>query len=429
MPRPLYVDRTMLVLLAVGVSCGVPNMLATSVAPVWTTVSGWKVELIGFLAFAQLPYALKFMWAPLVDRVGVPGIGALGCRRAWIVATAAACAGASVLLALAGTGDPAVFLLILALLVFASATQDMVASAFQVESLEPRQLGAGAGMWVSGYRVAFAALGAGALVLAPKLGAGGWPIAVAACGIAGLACALCVLATDEPARPAPAEPGLRAAVVEPVASFVRTWRWRVLALAAFALVFRLPDQLGNVMLTPLLLKGLGYDAEQLGVVRQFLGFGLTIAGALLGGWMVARLGAVASLWISGILQAASNLVFWMMALVNGATVHADAAGAAPLGSLVAGIAVESVCGGMVSAVFVAFLMSICDRRMVATQYALLTALMAAAGAGIGGFGGMLARHLDFADYFLATALVGAPGIALVALVARPPAGGNADLPG
>ncbi|MFM8642738.1 MAG: MFS transporter, partial [Phycisphaerales bacterium] len=353
----------------------------------------------------------------------------LGRRRAWIVATAAACAGASVLLALAGTGDPVVFLLILALLVFASATQDVVASAFQVESLEPRQLGAGAGMWVSGYRVAFAALGAGALVLAPKLGAGGWSIAVAACGIAGLACALCVLATDEPARPAPAEPGLRAAVVEPVASFVRTWRWRVLALAAFALVFRLPDQLGNVMLTPLLLKGLGYDAEQLGVVRQFLGFGLTIAGALLGGWMVARLGAVASLWISGILQAASNLVFWMMALVHGATVHTDAAGAAPLGSLVAGIAVESVCGGMVSAVFVAFLMSICDRRMVATQYALLTALMAAAGAGLGGVGGKLARHLDFADDVLATALVGAPGIALVALVARPPAGGNADLPG
>jgi PAT family beta-lactamase induction signal transducer AmpG len=84
---------------------------------------------------------------------------------------------------------------------------------------------------------------------------------------------------------------------------------------------------------------------------------------------------------------------------------------------------------MVSSAFVAFLMSICDRRMVATQYALLTALMAAAGAGIGGFSGMLARHLDFADYFLATALVGVPGIALVALVSRPPAGGRADLPG
>jgi PAT family beta-lactamase induction signal transducer AmpG len=84
---------------------------------------------------------------------------------------------------------------------------------------------------------------------------------------------------------------------------------------------------------------------------------------------------------------------------------------------------------MVSSAFVAFLMSICDRRVVAAQYALLTALMAAAGAGIGGFSGVLARHLDFADYFLATALVGVPGIALVVLVARPPAGGNADLPG
>jgi PAT family beta-lactamase induction signal transducer AmpG len=214
-----------------------------------------------------------------------------------------------------------------------------------------------------------------------------------------------------------------------VASFVRAWRWRALALAAFVLVFRLPDQLGNSMLAPLLLKGLGYDSETLGAVRQFLGFGLTIAGALLGGWMVARIGMVPSLWIAGILQAASNLVFWAMAAAHGASVHADAAAAAPLWSLVAGIAVESVCGGMVSTAFVAFLMSICDRRLVATQYALLTALMAAAGAGIGGFGGVLARHLDFADYFLATALVGAPGIALVALVARRPPGGCADTPG
>jgi PAT family beta-lactamase induction signal transducer AmpG len=222
---------------------------------------------------------------------------------------------------------------------------------------------------------------------------------------------------------------VRGAVVEPVASLVRAWRWRVLALAAFALVFRLPDQLGNVMLTPLLLKGLGYDSEQLGVVRQFLGFGLTIAGAMLGGWMVARFGMVTSLWVAGVLQAGSNLVFWAMAVAHGATVSVAAASPAPLGSLLAGIAVESLCGGMVSSAFVAYLMSICDRRMVATQYALLTSLMAAAGAGIGGFSGLLAARLDFADYFLATALVGLPGIALIAAVARAPAAGRADLPG
>ena len=419
----------MLVLLAVGVACGVPNMLATSVAPAWTTLSGWDVELIGFLAFAQLPYALKFLWAPLVDRVGIPGLSALGRRRSWLVASAAACAGAAMAMAFVGTGAPWALLGIVMLLVVASATLDMVSNAFQAESLEPGRLGAGAGMWVSGYRIAFAALGAGALVLAPRLGEAGWPVVVAAAGIVGAAGALAVLAAPEPERPAPAEPGVRAAVVEPVASFVRTWRWRVLALAAFALLFRLPDQLGNPMLTPLLLKGLGYDAEQLGVVRQFLGFGLTIAGALLGGWMVARLGMVASLWVSGTLQAGSNLVFWAMAVAHGASVSVAAASPAPLGSLLAGIAVESVCGGMVSSAFVAYLMSICDRRMVATQYALLTSLMAAAGAGIGGFSGLLAARLDFADYFLATALVGLPGIALIAAVARAPAGGRADLPG
>lgn len=422
-----YRSRTMLVLLAVGLACGLPNMVATQVAPAWATEAGWGVEWVGYLAFAQLPYALKFLWAPVVDRVRLPWLGRLGRRRSWMVLTQVACAAAMVALAASGAGDSgwsAVrFMAVLTVMVFASATLDVVASAFQAESLEERELGAGAGMFVSGYRVAFAALGAGAFIVAGRIGAGGpgWAWATAGLGACALAMVPVTLVAHEPRMHGAPEPGLRAALAEPVAGLWRAWGRRSIALALFVLLFRLPDQLGNAMTMPLLLKGLGYSPEQLAWVRQGLGFGLTIAGAVAGGWLVARAGIVACLWTFGILQAASNAGFMALAWWFGASVDAAAAASSPLVPLMAVIAIESFCGGLVAAGFVAFLMAVCDRRHVATQYALLTALMAAAGAGISGFSGVLASHLDFTAYFAATIALGIPGVVLIAAV-RPRGG-------
>ena len=410
----------MLVLAALGFSSGVPNLFATSIARTWTSSVGWDVVAVGWLSFLQLPYALKFLWAPAVDRVRLPVLGRLGQRRSWLVLTHAACLAAIAVACAVGPGQgagdhegAARFMAILAVVVAASATLDVVASAYLAESLEPRALGAGAGVFVSGYRIAFAGLGLAILWFAKDLG---WGL------VAGLGCSLAAvglvaaLAGREPQRASPPEPGLRAAVVEPAAEFVRAWGPRLAALVAFVLLFRLPDQLGNAMTEPLLVQGLGYSARDLAWVRQGLGFGLTIGGAILGGWMVARMGLTACLWTFGVLQAASNAGFLLLAHGFGATVGSPAASPAPLLPLAAAIAVESVAGGMVSAGFVAYLMSICERRMVATQYAFLTALMAAGGAIAGGFSGVLAKQLDYPAYFAMTVAAGLPGVALIALL-------------
>lgn len=412
----------MLVLAALGFSGGLPNVVVTNVAQVWVSDLGWEVEHVGLLSLLGLPYALKFLWAPAVDRLRLPLVGALGQRRSWIVSAQVCVALGVMALALLGPGaqgssHAAAFMAVLCVVVACSATQDIVSDAFRMESLAPRQYGMGGGVFVSGYRVAFVVVGALPLVLAERIG---WQPAMLLVGGAAVLCGVATLLAREPAdRPVPA-PGLRAAVVEPAAELVRRWGWRVAVLAVFVLVFRLPDQVGNAQTAPLLTKGLGYSPADLGWVRQAMGFGLTIVGALVGGVAVARLGLMWSLFLFGLLQAASNAGFMVLAHLYGATVEHAGAGGLGLTPLVVVISIESFCGGLVSAGFVGFLMSVCSRRNVAMQYAMLSALMALSGAVAGGLSGWFARELDFAWFFGATVALGLPGVLLIAAV-RPPA--------
>lgn len=426
----------MAVLAALGFCGGLPNVMATSVVSVWASVAGWSVQAIGLIALLSFPYALKFLWAPVVDRVRLPWTGVLGQRRSWIVLgqVGAACAILGMAWCGAGPTAPAsgaewtpeearsaemrnvLFMALLAVMVLFSATQDIVADAYRTEVLEKRLFGLGAGFFVSGFRVAFVVVGALVLQSADRYG---WGPAVAGVGVLALLGACVPLLAPEPPRRAPPEPGLRAAVVEPVAELWREWGGRVLVLAAFVLLFRLPDQLANAMTSPLLVRGLGYSPTDIGWVRQGLGFTLTIAGALTGGWLVARLGMVRCLWIFGVLQALSNAGFMVLARTYHASEAVPAlAGATPISALVPVIAIEAFAGGLVSAGFVAFLMSVCTLRNVATQYALLTALMAASGALGGALSGWMTHHMDYEGFFLASVLAGIPGVALIAFVRR-----------
>ncbi len=424
----------MLVLAALGFAGGLPNMLVNSVAPVWASDVGWQVSIIGFLAFLQLPYALKFLWAPVVDRVQLPWSRALGRRRAWLV-LAQGCVACAVLgIALCGANEASilsigwrnvVFMGLLAVMVLFSATQDIVADAYRTEVLQERQFGMGAGVFVSGYRIAYVVVGSAVLLLADKIG---WQLSVGALAAVALAGCVIPLVAREPERELVQEPGLRSAVVEPVAELWRAWGLRVLVLAAFVLLFRLPDQLCNAMTAPLLVKGLGYTPSDIAWVRQGLGFTLTIAGALAGGWMVARIGIVGCLWIFGVLQALSNAGFMVLAQVFDASTHQQAAaGTASIYALVPVIAVESFAGGLVSAGFVAFLMSVCSIRNVATQYAMLTALMVASGASGGGLSGLLAQHVGFTTFFAVTVAAGVAGMALIPLLRRSDRSDRSDL--
>jgi PAT family beta-lactamase induction signal transducer AmpG len=197
------------------------------------------------------------------------------------------------------------------------------------------------------------------------------------------------------------------AVVQPLVQFARRGVASAIFLLAFVIVFRMPDLLAARMTMPLLIKQLGFSPEEVGWIRQMLGFFLTIIGALIGGGLVARIGLMKGLIAFGLLQTASNAGFLVLANVEPS-----------LQLMAVVIGVESICGGLVAAGFVAFLMSCCDRRYSATQYALLTACMAAAQAIGGSVTGYAVDLWGYGGFFLFTIIIGVPGLAMLPWLRR-----------
>lgn len=409
-PGALYLTPRMAALLALGFFSGLPAMLTTGTLDAWMTQAGVSETRIGLLALVTLPYALKPFWAPLMDRFRP--LAALGRRRGWLLLCQGALALGVAGMAWQGPAGPSDSLLGLGLVAlavaFASASQDIAGDAYRTELLTPRELGAGASVWVTGYRLAMILASGGLLMAAPHLG---WrAVYLAVAGLMGLGMVVTWWAPRLPEGAAgPAT--LAAAVLGPVRALAQAHGARLLLVLLFVLLFKLPDTLGAKMTMTFLLRGRGYSESQVGLVRQWLGLGLTIVGALAGGAAVARLGLRAALWLFGALQALSNLGFWALAL------QADPG----VGWLVGVVSVEAFCGGLVTAGFLGFLMSLCDRRYAAFQFALLTAVASLSKATLGGApAGYLLETLGqrWDLYYLVTVAVAVPGMALLPWVAR-----------
>lgn len=428
-PRPLYLQPTMLVLLALGFAGGVPLEMAMNIMPTWASAAKWDVVMIGYLALARIPYTFKAVWAPLTDHCSIPGLRWLGRRRGWLLLTQVVCLGILLVLAFrmddrGGMIDPAVAIVLLGVLVFAGATQDIVGDAYRAEVLSPREFGAGASMWVTGARLASLLAGAGVLILAGRLAADdetrpwAWAIAVSLLGGSTILGMIAVILGREPDRPAGMAQGLVGAVVQPFQLFLEQWGWRLAIVFVFIIVYRLPDVLGGSMSSPLLVKGLGYSTESIGWIKQAFGSAMSIGGTILGGWLIARQGLRRSLWIAGLLAAASNVGFYWLAVRFGATDAVDAASSAPIPPLVVVICIESLCGGLATCAFVAFMMSLCDIRATATQYALLTSIMAIGHTFTGPVSGWMVKSLDYQPFYFWSIVAAVPGLLLIPLLPR-----------
>lgn len=390
----------MAALLFLGFSSGLPLFLTSRTLQAWMTQAEVDLTTVGMVSLLGLPYSLKFLWAPVMDRYVPPFLGR---RRGWLVITQLA-----LLLAIAAMSlhDPRRGLQLLAanalLIAFFSASQDIAVDAYRVDVLDEREMGAGASLHVLGYRIALILTGGLALVLADYMP---WPTVYLLMALLMAVGVVAAVLAPEPVLHDSPPLTFASAVVGPVREFFgRTGLgWGVLVLL-FAICYQLADRFAANLATPFLIA-IGFSQTEIGAVQGVIGLAATIVGVLAGGAIIAKLGINRSVWIFAFLQIGSNLAYYWLARVG-----------PQRPAMVTAIVVENFAGGLVTAVFVAFMMSLCDKRFSATQYALLSSLMAFARDFIVAPSGAIADQTGWSTYFLLTMLTGIPAIILLPFV-------------
>jgi len=425
----VYLDRRMLALFFLGFSSGLPRLLVYSTLSFWLSKEGLSIKTVGLFASTALPYNVKFLWAPLVDRFRLPFLADwLGLRRAWMVLSQVGLVGAIVALSKVDVGAEPLLTAQLAILVAVfSATQDIVIDAFRIEILEDEEQGAGAAMAVFGYRISMLVASAGALYLVAAFGS--WSTAYLIMALfmsVGLVTTLLLKEPEIEREQVRAQSSVlgtlkehfKLGVFNPFADFLK--RDGAFLVILFVVFFKFGEAMLGTMVNPFLYKsGLNFSETEIADISKTFGTVATILGIFAGGAAVRRLGLLRSLWITGILQMVSNLVYTAQALLG-----------ANVSMLAVTVGVDNFAGGLGTAAFVAYLSSLCSKRYTATQYALLTALsgtlhtLVAASAGfiVTFFGAdPKAEQISpsaWAQYFALTAVMAIPGLALLWWMSR-----------
>src|SRR5512143_814557 len=410
--REALFNRRMVICVATGFSSGLPLYLLLNLLPAWLRSEQVDLKSIGLFALIQLPYTWKFTWSPLMDRYALP---LLGRRRGWMLAT-------QVLLLLSipvfGLYHPtrdlwAIAWVSVAVALF-SASQDIVLDAYRRELLPDLELGLGNAVHVNAYRISSLVPGALSLILADLLP---WSSVFALTALFMIPGIVMTLLIAEPAVSRAAPKTLREAVVEPFHEFITRAGWKeALLVLLFIFLYKLGDSMATALATPFYLD-LGFTKTEIGVIAKNAGLWASVAGGMLGGLWMVKIGINRGLWVFGVAQMVPILGFaWLSTL------------AAPnLWSLGVVIAFEALGVGLGTAAFVAYSARATDPRYTATQFALFTSLAALPRTAVNATTGWIVDATGWFAFFLLCAVLALPGMALLLRVA-PWNGGNGKGP-
>lgn len=409
----LYTQRDVLSVSLLGFSSGLPLALTGGTLALWMKDVGVTLTTIGLFSLVGLPYTLKFLWAPVLDAVDVPLLSRLlGRRRGWLLACQIVLIAAIAALAVQDpVASPFAVAACALAVAIASATQDIAVDAFRVERLDSSsEQAAGMAGYVTGYRLAMLATGAGVIALVAYLEeAHGLPRATSwfwGYMLAGACVAIGVIATlfarepKAPERKAGEGTGHRllATTVGAFRDFLT--RDQAVMILLFVMLFKFCDAFAGVLTGPFVLD-IGFSKATYVEIVKVVGFGGTIVGGFVGAYLARAHPLVTCLWISGVLQMMSNLGFTLQAY------------AGPNASVLTGvILVENFTSAIGTVIFVAYLSALCGaREHTATQYALLTALTAVGRTLLGSSSGAIAEASGWPLFFALTAVAGLPGLA------------------
>ncbi len=427
-----YLTPKLLTILALGFFSGLPLALTGSTLSTWLSDEGISIALIGIATIVATPYALKFLWSPLVDNVPLPFFTArFGRRRGWLVCVQLLLAIVILMMSVSNPAENMMMTLIAAVfLAYLSATQDIVIDALRTELLDPSELGQGSVMTTLGYRVGMLVSGAGCLYLADIYS---WKVAyLAMAGLAVLGMWVTLMLKEPPdvrqKHIAPVGESFKAlwrrrieqTVITPFTDFMHRKGW--LLILVFIATYKLGDAfLGN--LTNPFLREIGFSKTQIANVVKLYGFAATIAGSFLGAWIVNRYGLVRPLLIGGFFHAVTNLMFLLQAKVGS---DPTLIWFLPLGDsgwlistskgmlvLTLGITLENFTGGISSAILVVFISSLCNRQFTATQYALLSSLAVLGRTTLATSAGAIVANVGWEWFFIFSVLLALPSLILL----------------
>ncbi len=456
----IYTHPKMLAVLLLGLASGLPLALTLSTLTVWMSEAGVSKSAIGLFAAVGTPYALKFLWSPLVDNTPLLWLTKrFGRRRGWLFLTQT-----FLIISIIGLGSthPAENAWITALwalmVATASATQDIILDAYRIEILEDEQQGAGAATFVFGYRIGMLLSGAGALFLASYTS---WFFTYSTMALLILLGTVTVLITGEPGLPKPKinlknfthwithsvfdslskfiqypfwqmislllskiriiitrkpksltlQPKLKIythwlkhSVADPFIEFMQRPFWWMVLL--FVLLYKFGDAFAGIMTNPFLIE-MGFDKTEIATVVKTYGLFATIIGTFIGGAIASRMPILAALLLCGILQMSSNLLFlWQLYAGHDTMVLAVV------------ISIENLAGGMGTAAFVAYISRLCNKEFTATQYALLSSLSAVGRTLLSTSSGITVDMFGWANFFIISTVIALPGLALLILLER-----------
>lgn len=394
-------NRRLLICLFTGFASGLPLYVLISLVPAWLRREDVDLRDIGLFALIGLPYAWKFVWAPLLERFPLP---LLGRRRGWMLASQL-----GTLLAIAALPllDPHTQLgaiaALCALIAFLSATQDIVIDAYRRELLPDAELGLGNALHVNLYRLSGLIPGSLALILADQMP---WsPVFAITAAFMFVAIGL-TLSIAEPTHTVPPPTTLRASVVEPFREFFsRDGVRSACAMLAFLVLYKLGDNLATALATPFYLD-LGFTLTQIGIVAKHAALWPMIAGSLAGGLLMLRIGINRALWLFGAIQLISILGFAVLARVGD-----------ELWLLAVAIGFEYLGVGLGASALIAFMARATSRAHTATQLALFTALAALPRTAINAGAGFVVEAVGWENFFYLCALLSVPGMLLLPRVA------------
>jgi len=402
-------------MLFLGFSAGLPLLLILGTLSFWLREAGIDRSTIGYLTWVGLIYAFKWMWAPLVDRLPIPLLSRLfGRRRSWLLF-----AQLLIIIGLVGMAsiDPQVQLTPIvwcALLVaFGSATQDIALDAFRIESADSDHQAALAATYQTGYRLALIWSGAGVLWLAARAEAGvtgydptAWQFAYLCMALSISVGVLTTLFSKEPvrielAKARNAKAWLHQTLIEPFTDFIQRYGWHAILILSLIAIYRISDVVMGIMANPFYVD-MGYTKDEVAAVSKVFGVVMTLVGAFVGGVLTLRFGVMRILFLGAILSAVSNLLFAWLA-TQGHDLH----------GLIWVISADNLSSGIATAAFIAFLSALTNIQYSATQYALFSSMMLLLPKWLAGFSGVFVNHFGYSNFFISTAVIGAPVLILI----------------